>query len=169
MRFPPKTVALTAVCLAATAPASADARKVKDLWATVNVCDTAKSPNQMGIRARMPGDGTRRRMYMRFTAQFRSGGGKWKVVSGHGRSKWTLAGSARFQNEEIGYTFGFDKPAPGTGFVLRGLVDFEWRKTAHGRVERKASRYTTAGHPTSESQPKGFSAARCRISTPAKP
>jgi hypothetical protein len=168
MRFSPKPVALGAICFAALLPASADARVVKDLWATVNVCDTAKSPNQMGVRARMPGDGTRRRMYMRFTAQFRSGG-KWKVVSGHGRSKWMLAGSARYQNEEIGYTFGFDPPAAGTGYLLRGLVQFEWRKTAHGRVERRASRYTTAGHPTSESQPKGFSAARCRISTPQQP
>src|SRR3954462_8225745 len=99
----------------------AHAKPAKDLWATVNVCDTPKSPNQMGVRARMPGDGTRRRMYMRFTAQFRSAG-KWRMVSGHGRSKWMLAGSARFQNEEIGYTFGFDPPPSGRSYLMRGLV-----------------------------------------------
>jgi hypothetical protein len=167
MRFPPKTLALAAICFVATAPATADARKVKDLWATVNVCDTSKSPNEMGVRARMPGDGTRRRMYMRFTAQFRSAG-KWRMVSGRGRSKWMLAGSARFQNEEIGYTFGFDPPPSGASYLMRGLVEFEWRKTAHGRVERRARRYTAGGHPTAESEPKRFSAAKCRISTPAK-
>jgi hypothetical protein len=164
MRFPPKAALLAAVCLFAAAPATAHAAKVKDLWATVNVCDTPKSPNQMGVRARMPGDGTRRRMYMRFIAEFRSGG-KWRVVSGRGRSKWMLAGSARFRNEEIGFTFGFDAPMPGTSYLMRGLVQFEWRKTAHGKVERSAHRYTEAGHPTTESDPKGFSSATCRIRT----
>src|SRR2546423_9995370 len=164
MRFSPKIVALAAACFAAPVPATADARGLGDLWATVNVCDTPKSPNEMGVRARMPGDGTRRRMYMRFTAQFRSGG-KWRVVSGHGRSRWLLAGSARFRNEEMGYTFGFSAPQPGTGYVMRGLVQFEWRKSAHGKVERRAHRFTEAGHPTTESDPKGFSAATCRIRT----
>jgi len=165
MRFPPKAAALAAICFLAAAPAGADARTVKDLWATVNVCDTAKSPNEMGVRARMPGDGSRRRMYMRFTAQFRTAGG-WKVVPGRGRSKWLLAGSARYAYKEFGYTFGFDPPPAGTGYVMRGLVQFEWRKTAHGRVERRSQRYTERGHPTAESQPKGFSAAMCRISSP---
>ena len=166
MTFPPKIVALAAVCFVAAAPGTADARKVKDLWATVNVCDTPKSPNAMGVRARIPGDGTRRRMYMRFTAEFRSAG-KWKMVPGRGRSGWLLAGSARFRYKEYGYTFGFDPPPAGTSYLMRGFVQFEWRKTAHGRVERRARRYSAAGHPSAESQPKGYSAAKCRISTPA--
>jgi hypothetical protein len=152
------------MCFIAAVPATADARKVKNLWATVNVCDTPKSPNQMGVRARIPGDGTRRRMYMRFTAQFRSAG-KWKVVPGRGRSKWLLAGSARFAYKEFGYTFGFDPPPAGSDYLMRGLVQFEWRKSAHGKVERRAHRFTEAGHPTTESDPKGFSAATCRIRT----
>jgi hypothetical protein len=164
MTFPPKAAALAAVCLCAAAPATADARAVKDLWATVNVCDTPKSPNEMGVRARMPGDGTRRRMYMRFTAQFRSGG-RWKVVSGHGHSGWMLAGSARYRSEELGFTFGFDAPPAGASYLMRGLVQFEWRKSAHGKVERRAHRFTEAGHPATESDPKGFSAATCRIRT----
>jgi hypothetical protein len=168
MKFPPKTLALAAVCFVAVAPATADARSAGDLWATVNVCDTSKSPNEMGVRARIPGDGTRRRMYMRFTAEFRSSAGKWKVVPGRGRSGWLLAGSARFRYKEYGYTFGFDAPPAGTSYLMRGLVQFEWRKTAHGRVERRTRRYTEARHPTSQSQPKGYSAAKCRIGTPAK-
>src|SRR3954451_16166973 len=111
---------LLAALLVLLAPtAAAEAKPARDLWATVNVCDTSKSPNEMGVRARMPGDGTRRRMYMRFTAQFRSAG-KWRMVSGRGRSKWMLAGSARFQNEEIGYTFGFDPPPSGSSYLMRG-------------------------------------------------
>src|SRR3954447_13119065 len=139
-----------AVLLAVLVPTAASAAKrkpVKDLWATVNVCDTAKSPNQMGVRARMPGDGTRRRMYMRFTAQYKSGS-KWKRVSGRGRSGWLLAGSALFRNQELGYTFSFDAPAAGTSYLMRGLVDFEWRAKGSGTVVRRRQRVTTKGHPT---------------------
>jgi hypothetical protein len=149
------------------APA-AQAKPPKDLWATVNVCDTEKSPDQMGVRARMPGDGTRRSMYMRFTAQFRSGG-KWKPVNGRGRSKWLYAGSALFRNQELGYTFSFDAPKAGVTYLMRGLVQFEWRAKKSGTVVRRTHLYTTKGHPTKPAEPKGFSAATCRIATPAAP
>jgi hypothetical protein len=39
------------------------------LWATVNVCDTERSPDAMGVRASMPGNGKPQVMFMRFTAQ----------------------------------------------------------------------------------------------------
>jgi hypothetical protein len=145
---------------------AAEAKPPKDLWATVNVCDTEKSPDQMGVRARMPGDGTRRRMFMRFTAQFRSGK-TWKPVSGRGRSRWLLAGSALFRNQELGYTFTFDAPKPGTSYLMRGLVQFEWRAKTSGTVVRRTHRYTSKGHPTKPAEPKGFSRATCRIATPA--
>ena len=58
----------------------------------------------------MPGDGTHRHLYMRFTAQFRVAKNKWKKVSGQGRSKWIYAGSALFRSQELGYTFSFDAP-----------------------------------------------------------
>jgi hypothetical protein len=147
---------------------SAEAKPVKDLWATVNVCDTQKSPDQMGVRARMPGDGTRRRMFMRFTAQYRSGS-KWKPVAGRGRSGWLLAGSALFRNQELGYTFSFDAPKAGTSYLMRGLVQFEWRAKKSGAVVRRTHRYTTKGHPTAPAEPKGYSRATCRIATPKAP
>jgi hypothetical protein len=167
--MPRLLLALTAAALLVTA--SADAKRVKDLWATVNVCDTKKAPDDMGVRARAPGDGSRAQIYMRFTAQFRSGG-TWKRVE-RGRSKWLRAGSARFLNQEIGYTFSFHKPEPGRSYLMRGFVQFQWRdRRKHHRhrvVVRRAQRYTEAGHPTQGAQPKKFSAARCTISTPPKP
>jgi hypothetical protein len=168
----PRVLLLVAIAVAAvvTAPA-ADAKPVKDLWATVNVCDTKKAPDDMGVRARAPGDGSRAQIYMRFTAQYRTDG-KWRRVD-HGRSGWLRAGSARFLNQEIGYTFSFHKPEPGRGYVMRGLVEFQWRdrRKHHKRrvVVRRAQRYTTSGHPTQGAQPKGFSAAHCTIATPPKP
>jgi hypothetical protein len=41
-----------------------------ELWATVNICDTANNPDSMGIRASMPGNATDQRMWMRFTAEY---------------------------------------------------------------------------------------------------
>ncbi|MEA2421698.1 MAG: hypothetical protein QOF55_797 [Thermoleophilaceae bacterium] len=149
------------------APA-AGAKPEKDLWATVNVCDTAKSPDQMGVRARMPGDGTRRKMYMRFTAQYLASG-KWKVVAGRGRSAWLYAGSALFRNQELGYTFSFDAPKAGSGYTMRGLVQFEWRAKGSGKVVRRTHRLTERGHPTKPAEPPRFSAASCKISTPKAP
>jgi hypothetical protein len=161
-----RIVALAALSLI-IAPA-AQAKPPKDLWATVNVCDTAKSPDQMGVRARMPGDGTRRRMFMRFSAQYRSGK-KWKPVSGRGRSHWLLAGSALFRNQELGYTFSFDAPKAGTSYLMRGLVQFEWRAPKSPTVVRRTHRYTENGHPTKPAEPKGYSRATCKIVTPAAP
>jgi hypothetical protein len=162
----------TAALLLLAAPA-AEAKPVKDLWATVNVCDTKKSPNDLGVRARAPGDGTRGQIYMRFFAQYQTNG-KWKGVTG-GRSAWLRAGTSRRRTQEIGYTFQLSKPKPGTSYVTRGLVQFQWRdpRKRHGKVRlvvvKRAQRYTAAGHPTTESEPRGFSAARCTIATPAKP
>ena len=167
MRF---LVVVVAGIFLLAAPA-AQAKPVKDLWATVNVCDTPKSPNDMGVRARAPGDGSRAQIYMRFTAQYRNGS-HWKSVSGKGRSHWLRAGSARFLNQELGYTFSFDAPKPGTGYVMRGLVQYQWRdkrkRNGHTRrvVVRRAQRYTQGGHPTKPADPRGFSAAHCTISTP---
>ena len=152
--------------LAPAALAKRPARK--NLWATVNVCDTRKSPDDMGVRARMPGDGTHRRMYMRFTAQYRAAPGKWKVVRGLGRSPWYYAGSALFRTQELGYTFSFDKPKPGSSYVMRGLVQFQWRAPTSGSVVKRKQRLTESGHPTKPADPPRYSRATCKISTPAE-
>ena len=152
-----------AACALAAAP-SASAAGTRDLWATVNVCDTSASPDEMGVRARMPGDGRRHRMYMRFTAQFKSGK-KWKPVSGKGASRWLYAGSALFKTQELGYTFSFDAPKAGSSYLMRGLVQFQWR-TKKGKVVRRTHLYTEGHHPTKGADPKGYSAGKCEISTP---
>jgi hypothetical protein len=161
-RFTPAFLAVLACALAAAPGASATG--TKDLWATVNVCDTARAPNEMGVRARMPGDGRRRLMYMRFSAQFKSGK-SWKAVSGKGASRWLYAGSALFKTQELGYTFSFDAPPKGASYLMRGLVQFQWR-SKRGKVVRRTHLHTAGHHRTRGADPKGFSAATCRISTP---
>jgi hypothetical protein len=162
-RLLPASLAALVCALALAAPASA--ARPRNLWATVNVCDTKASPNDMGVRARMPGDGRRHAMYMRFSAQFQSGK-VWKPVSGKGASRWLYAGSSLFKTQELGYTFSFDAPRAGTGYTMRGLVQFQWRAKS-GKVLQRTHLYTEAGHPTKGADPKNYSAAQCKIVTPA--
>ena len=167
-----RTLPALTVAAALLPGATAQAAAKGDLWATVNVCDVSKKPNRMGVRARMPGNGTRARMYMRFTAQYRSGS-SWKQVAGHGVSRWLYAGSALFSAEELGYTFSFDAPVAGDRFVFRGVTDFQWRarRRRHGRVTvavvRRERLVTEAGHPSTGAEPAGYSAATCEIDGPA--
>jgi hypothetical protein len=150
---------------------SAAAKKSSRLWATVNICDTLRFPNQMGVRASMPGDGTRKRMYMRFRAQFfNATKDTWVTVKGNADSGWVLAGSARYVSREAGWTFSFTPPAAGSTFTLRGVVTFQWRQTkrVHGKLRTvvvKRSRLVTQGGQKSPvgADPPGYSAATCDI------
>jgi len=159
------SAALATAAVAALAAAGASGRGAnRNLWATVNVCRS--SPAQLGIRGQMPGDGTHEQMYMRFTAQYRTGRG-WARVPGHGRSPWKRAGSATKQFQQFGWTFGLARPAAGQRYVLRGFVEYEWRARRSGRtvVVRRAHAVTESGHPgTVGAKPHNYSSATCRIS-----
>jgi hypothetical protein len=112
-------------------------------------------------------------MYMRFSAQFEDAAGRWEYVGGDGRSPWIYAGSARFSYEEAGFTFTFDPAQAGDHFVFRGVTDFQWRvrKRVHGKIRTVVIDHdrliTTAGHPSSQADPPGYSAPRCVIDGPA--
>lgn len=158
---------LLAVLAALTAPAGADARLNKALWATVNVCDTPTAPNSMGVRAAMPGDGTRARMYVRFTAQFFSHKrGRWLTAAGQGQSPWLYVGRARYRSLQTGWTFPFGAPPAGTVFRVRALAQFEWRTRKRGRtaVVMRRKRVTATGVRDAEGgDPAGTSRGSCDI------
>ena len=156
------SAALAALLLAAAVPAMA-APRPRDLWATVNVCDTEAHPNQLGVRARMPGNGTRQTMYMRFRVHyFSEEEGIWHNVGGTGISRWIRLGSARIRHREAGYTFGFDPPAAGSRFILRGLVEYQWRRGR--KVVRRARANTKGGfESTRGADPPGYSSGVCEI------
>ena len=157
------TLALVLAALAAGAPSAGAA--TTNLWATVNVCDSPKHPDDIGIAARMPGNGKDLRMYMRFYVQY-ADGKEWRFVKEGGRSPWLLAGSARFSWIERGYTFSFDPPPTGTAYTMRGFVRFEWRR-GKKKVVKRTHRYTSAGHPgTRDADPEDYSARKCKMSGP---
>jgi hypothetical protein len=147
-------------------PATADARTVdksRHLWATVNICDSAESPDTVGIRASMPGAANKReRMYMRFRVQFFDGEQQaWRDFASEGtNSGFVPVGSARFKARQSGWTFPFQLGA-GQRYELRGVVNFQWRRGK--RVVRRATKSTSPGHRTALSEPEGYSAATCVI------
>ena len=161
----PLTVCLAALAALGASAAPARAKAKKNLWSTINICDSEKHPDDVGIGARMPGDSSDRKMYMRFYVQFREDK-TWKYVGSSATSPWIAAGSARYTWAERGYTFSFDPPGAGTTFAMRGLVKFEWRNRKTKEVERHTHVTTTSGHTTKDADPKGYSAARCTLAGP---
>lgn len=132
-------------------------------WATINICDTPRHPNRMGVRASIPGNGSREQIYVRIHVQYRDPAtGRFRDL-GSFSSPWIRAGSARFRYRQVGYTFRFAPPAPGRSYVLRARVRYQWRKRRGRRlvVVRRARGVTEAGHRAAAADPPGFSAATC--------
>ena len=155
------TAALPVAGRAATTP-SLDQSKL--LWATINVCDSAKHPDTIGVRASMPGSGRKgERMYMRFQVQyFKVSANQWANGDATADSGFRSVGSAKYRRRESGWNFAITPPPAGQTYRLRGIVTFEWRKGP--QVTHSVRRRTRSGHPsTTGADPKSFSAAECII------
>jgi hypothetical protein len=126
----------------------ADADDRRPLWATVNICDTAASPNAVGVRASVPGNGTDERIFARYTAQWWSAEKQqWLSVAGSGVTDWVFLGDSDMSSRQAGWTFRFVQPPAGTTYVMRGVVELQWRdlvqvarKSRKGRRAHKARR-----------------------------
>jgi hypothetical protein len=119
-----------------------DARR--PFWSTVNICDTADSPNALGIRASVPGNGSDERIWARYTAQWWSGAAQeWKTVGGSGVTDWSYVGPADMSARQSGWTFRFVQPPSGTTYVMRGIVEVQWRD-APSRARSARRRHRTA-------------------------
>ncbi len=155
-------VAILLLALPASARAQRPIDKSRHLWATVNICDSERRPDTVGVRASMPGSGRRsERMWMRFRVQYRAEDGTWRDFTSDGTdSGFVPVGSARFKARQSGWTFPFE-PEPGQRFELRGVVNYQWRRGE--KVVRRATKQTTAGHNVTFADPEGYSAATCEI------
>jgi hypothetical protein len=136
----------------------------KDLWATVDICNTASHPHILGLRASIPGTGHRKqRLAIRFRAQFQQPDGQWTDLPG-ADSGFHDVGSAIFRARQSGWSFDFLGTQGGTHSVLRGLVDFQWRRRKNGPARYQTQLTTTAGHPSgSQGDPPNFSADTCTM------
>ena len=150
----------------------------RPLWATVNICDTAGSPNALGVRISVPGNGSNERIWARYTAQWWSSAAQeWKTVGGSGVTDWVYVGNADMSARQAGWTFRFVQPPSGTTYVMRGVVEFEWRdEVGSARRARKAHRAQrvavvrqrtllteTGMHGVQGGDPAGTSKAMCLI------
>ena len=132
--------------LVASAAKRPDAgEEVRPFWATVNVCDTKDSPNALGVRTSVPGNGTNQRIFARYTAQWWSGAKQeWLTVAGSGVTDWLFIGTADMTTRQAGWTFRFVQPEAGTTYVMRGIVELQWRDPTRAarRLGRRATRLT---------------------------
>jgi hypothetical protein len=154
---------LISLALVAAASARKPIEKSKDLWATVNVCDSPAKDNHIGIRGSMPGWKTPARKQMRFQVQYFSrADGLWHNITKGADSGWVLLGQTPRRAVEAGQDFTFEPPA-GQSLRLRGKVTFRWRR--NGRTLRRLWELTEAGHTSTRgADPAGYSAAECVIS-----
>jgi hypothetical protein len=108
------------------------------LWATVNICDTEDSPNALGVRTSVPGDGSGRRVFARYTAQWWSRTKQsWLTVGGAGRTGWNWVGRQGLSPAQAGWTFRFSQPPEGTTYVIRGVVELSWRARPESSRKRR--------------------------------
>jgi hypothetical protein len=171
-------VVLLAAVVALVPSGVAGAVPKKKPWATVNVCDTAKKRNSVGIRAGMPGNGTAQRMYMRFQLQWYERS-KRRYVDTGAPSTWVRAGLARFRAAQRGFTFaGIADPPAGATYRLRGKVIFQWRARRPAKrgsprrmrevVVKRARRFTRGGlKGVAGGKPPGSSKAVCLVDGPS--
>jgi hypothetical protein len=118
-----------------------DAGDDRPFWATVNICDTKNSPNALGIRTSVPGNGTQQRIYSRYTAQWWSEADQeWLTVEGSGITPWVPVGGADMASRQAGWTFTFVQPPENTTYVMRGVVELEWRDTAAAAKRARRNR-----------------------------
>jgi hypothetical protein len=151
------------IALALPAPAAAS---TGELWATINICDTPENQNVLGVRASMPGNGTKQTMWMRFRASYYDRSTEqWYDVGGDSISPWINVGDARYEARQAGRKFHIDPPVPTTSHVVRGVVDFRWRRRRE--TVRREQRVTLSGHRTGRhADPRGYSAGLCEIKFP---
>ncbi len=146
----------------AAEPKPTDLVRSDDLWATINVCDTAGHPNTIGVRGSMPGLGDKSsKLQMRFRVQYRADG-QWRYAKRSSDSGWQTVGRTIRQVVESGQNFTFLPPTDGGSHELRGVVRFRWIRA--GEVRHFQTRFTEPGHKsTAGADPKSYSAGLCEI------
>jgi hypothetical protein len=133
-------IAISVWAAPAQAGPSSSWEEVGAQWARVNACDSGS--HTVGVRASQAGDIDGRRMYTRFSYQWRSvRTGAWQTIAGAG-SGWLDAGPGLWVARQTGWNQTFAPAPPGTSFKIRGVVEMQWRKG--GGVKRSTSLATGA-------------------------
>ena len=146
----------------ASVPTAQALLRSRELWATIDVCNSPKQPNTVGVRGSMPGDGKPAdKLYMNFTLEYLDAVNQWAALPSSG-SGWVLVGAGSSPSRQSGWSFTLKPPSSRGHFVLRGMVSFRWIRAGHQFAHTILP--TTGGrHALVGSEPEGFSAARCAL------
>ncbi len=132
------------------------AERSRNLWATVNICNTKRHPHVIGIRGQMPALGFKATLMMDIQVDY------WNTEHrtfepDPAAKKQVLLGRATSGLHQDGVSFRFDPPA-----VLSGRITFTWKLA--GKVIGHASRRTANGPKHVDfGDPPGHNTSTCRI------
>ena len=131
-------------------------------WATVNVCDTAKQPDAIGIRASMPGTPKGARLSMRFRVQYRTATATGADVEG-ADSGWRALGTAQGRAGRVRLELHASRTRSDAGARCAASSSFRWRRGDSARRARPRSPPRPATAPAPGADPAGYSAATCAL------
>jgi hypothetical protein len=162
-------IAATTFAAAASAAASANptpaqirkaiaqAERSKSLWATINICNSKRYPDTIGIRGQMPSLGFAAWLSMNIQLNYYSATDKQFIPLPTGGSHTTRLGRSAVKLQQGGATWTFNKPV-----LLNASVQFVYRRA--GKLLGETTLTTTAGHPSAQfGSPAHLSAKQCQI------
>jgi hypothetical protein len=136
--------------------AVAKAQRSKQLWSTVNICNTKHHPHTIGIRGQMPSLSFPASLFMQVQVDYYNYAAK-KFEPDPGVQQWVSLGDPADEIVQGGTEFKFKPPA-----VLAGTVTFQWK--LHGKVIGTKQRATAGGHKNAKfGDPPGYSSNDCTI------
>lgn len=128
----------------------------RDLWATVNICDTKHHPDTVGIRGQMPSLSFATNMSMKIQVDYWSSKLS-RFLTDPGVSQTVSLGDPVDTIVQGGATFKFKPPV-----VLSGTITYRWK--LHGKVIGRATRLTGNGYKhVAYGDPPGRSTATCTM------
>jgi hypothetical protein len=132
------------------------AQRSRQVWATVNICNTRSHRHTIGIRGQLPALGFPARLSMSIQVNYWVKAKRKFMPDSHAKQALSL-GTQTSGRHQAGFTWQFAPPA-----FLSGTVTFEWRLGR--KVIGRTTRPTVRGiKNVDDSDPKGYSSATCRI------
>jgi hypothetical protein len=134
------------------------AERSKDLWATVNICNTRRYPNSVGVRGQMPTLGFPAWLSMDVQLSYYNKQKKRFMPDPHVERLVRLGRwSSGLQQDGAIFSFG---PHAGR---FDATIEFFWRRA--GKLLGETTRSTTGGHRSADfGSPAHHTASECRIS-----
>jgi hypothetical protein len=136
--------------------AVARAERSKQLWSTINICNSKHHPDTLGIRGQMPSLGFPAALFMQVQVDYWNYTAK-KFEPDPGVQQRVSLGDPANEVVQGGAEFKFKPPA-----VLAGTITFEWK--LRGRLIGAKRRATGGGHKNAKfGDPPGYSKNDCTI------